>query len=222
MIFTGLTLLTSAFIALYPPILSEPPSPSSHALAQTSDDYSELRESLEASDWESANEETHRLILNQVEPDGDWEGTNLNEYEIKAESIDNISCDLLTNIDQLWIENSNGKYGFSTQAAIHWDADDPSYSDEAYRANERLFNMLQRVDWMRESAGNVSVPEPNYSNNAPTGHLPYAFLIWYGEGSLRSQTRRGQGSDALSSPFARKLAECSLSEAIPLTDNFSF
>jgi hypothetical protein len=70
-----------------------------------------LRELLQKKKWKEANLETLRVTLEAVNRKG--------EKLLRREDIAIFPCDLLRTIDQLWVEASDGKFGFSTQAKVY-------------------------------------------------------------------------------------------------------
>jgi len=70
-------------------------------------DYTELRDLLKAQKWEQANKETHHLIIV-----GGWQS-------FRKEDLLNFPCKDLKTIDRLWVNASQGRYGFSVQKEIY-------------------------------------------------------------------------------------------------------
>lgn len=90
---------------LEPPIISKVSSSSVVGV-----DYRQLERLLEAGNWRKADKETTALMLKitrrQTE---DW---------LDVKDIQNFPCQDLHIINQLWLENSNGHFGFSVQKRI--------------------------------------------------------------------------------------------------------
>ncbi len=74
-------------------------------------DYTRLRDLLASGNWREADLETTRTMLQAA---GAWE----KERWLREEDIDNFSCEDLRIIDQLWLDSSQGKFGFSVQKDI--------------------------------------------------------------------------------------------------------
>ena len=73
--------------------------------------YIYLRELLSAGKWEKADRETARVMLVLAGRERqDWLDSNY---------IDNLSSKDLRTIDKLWLEHSNGRFGFSVQKRIY-------------------------------------------------------------------------------------------------------
>ncbi|MBD1996723.1 GUN4 domain-containing protein [Leptolyngbya sp. FACHB-541] len=74
-------------------------------------DYSKLEEFLKAERWEDADQETNNLIREVA----DWG----KERSLDSDSIRNSLCEALRQIDRLWLDNSEDKFGFSVQKEIY-------------------------------------------------------------------------------------------------------
>ena len=74
--------------------------------------YSELERLLKAGEWRSADQETYRLMITTV---GKEEGQGFSVEDLKT-----FPCEDLLTIDRLWVEASNGHFGFSVQKKI-WE-----------------------------------------------------------------------------------------------------
>ncbi|WP_442935764.1 GUN4 domain-containing protein [Nostoc sp.] len=74
-------------------------------------DYTRLRDLLKAGKWKEADQETLAVMLKASgrEREG-W---------LDFKSIENFPCTDLRTIDQLWVEYSNGRFGFSVQKRIY-------------------------------------------------------------------------------------------------------
>ena len=70
-------------------------------------DYTRLRDLLAAKNWQEADEETYRVMIQAVGK-GRYEEFNENE-------LLNFPCTDLRTIDRLWVKYSNGHFGFSVQ-----------------------------------------------------------------------------------------------------------
>jgi hypothetical protein len=68
-------------------------------------DYRKLRDLLKAGQWKEADQETDRRMLEAVgRKEDDW---------IRGEEVLNFPCADLKTINALWVDYSNGKWGFS-------------------------------------------------------------------------------------------------------------
>jgi hypothetical protein len=73
--------------------------------------YGSLEELLRTSQWEEADRETLNVMLKIANRE--------EEGWLDSESLQNFPCDALGKIDQLWVEASDGKFGFSVQEKIY-------------------------------------------------------------------------------------------------------
>lgn len=85
-------------------------------------DYINLRNLLAAKKWKEADEETARVMFKVA-------GREKEEW-LNPESIEKFPCEDLRTIDQLWVEYSNGRFGFSVQKRIYQSLGGTSSYDE--------------------------------------------------------------------------------------------
>jgi len=126
--------------------------------ATTGVNYQPLQEALTAGDFELADNITNELIVRVASRGSD-------RSNLRIGDVQNFPCEDLGFINQLWLDSSNGKFGFSVQQQIYqglggtpgeFDADIwQSFGDE--------------VGW-RPFSYQI---EPT---NAPEGHLPYIVI----------------------------------------------
>lgn len=123
-------------------------------------DYSSLDNLLAAENWQKADEETRFLMWN-ISNRGAPGSHFLDDGDIKKFPWQDLCI-----INQLWIEYSNGHFGFSVQKRI-WQTIEV--------ANERNFevekSLSRRVGW-RTNDNWLSYSEFTFSLNAAKGHLP--------------------------------------------------
>ena len=73
--------------------------------------YTKLRDLLRAKKWKEADYETYRIMITIVgRKEGDW---------FRTEDLLNFPCKDLKTIDRLWVQASQGRYGFSVQKEIY-------------------------------------------------------------------------------------------------------
>ena len=136
-------------------------------------DLSVLQNHLAVEDWQAADAETRRILKPWVDPSTSMFGTPVAR---------NIPPDVLREIDQLWLQASRGRFGFSVQRSIWQEAkaqhpDDPSAAADTFgkwvgwRRPVPDGNNFVAPDWFTE-------PELNYSLDAPVGHLPWPGPEW--------------------------------------------
>ena len=73
--------------------------------------YTRLRDLLKAQKWKEADRETYRLMITIV-------GRKEGDYCRQADLL-NFPCKDLKTIDRLWVQASQGRYGFSVQKEIY-------------------------------------------------------------------------------------------------------
>ncbi|WP_413172564.1 protein kinase domain-containing protein [Anabaena azotica] len=74
-------------------------------------DYTKLRDLLAARNWKQADKETYEVMIKAVgKKSGDWFTSN---------ELLNFPCQDLRTIDQLWVEYSEGRFGFSVQNVLN-------------------------------------------------------------------------------------------------------
>jgi hypothetical protein len=126
--------------------------------------YAHLQKLLATHEWQMADQETRIAMLKVL---------NLSSTaQLRAEHMSVFPCSDLRVIDQLWVQHSKGKFGFSVQNAI-WQKYHTLYWDKAEvwkafanRVGWRVDNLFVQNHWKRYG-------EIAFSLNAPTGHLPF-------------------------------------------------
>jgi hypothetical protein len=93
--------------------------------------YAELEKLLKAAQWKEADRETYRLMITTVgKEDGQW---------FDRTDLENFPCEDLLTIDRLWVEASNGHFGFSIQKKIwQWCGSPMDYSDDYEKFMEEV------------------------------------------------------------------------------------
>ncbi|MGK7918421.1 MAG: GUN4 domain-containing protein [Trichodesmium sp.] len=136
---------------------SSPSSPELNLSSERGINYSKLQDLLATGKWREADQETARLmfkITNQKAGD-----------RLKISSIDNFPCTDLRTINQLWVNYSKGKFGFSVQREI-WE----NFGTQTNYLTYEKFG--DRLGW------HSILGWTNYDNlifdleKAPDGHLP--------------------------------------------------
>jgi len=137
----------------------------------TGTNYQPLRDALAIRDFREADELSKSLILQAVgkEPEG----------KILVDDFKNFPCEDLRIVNQLWLDYSRDRFGFSIQQGILQKL---AQEDERFS----LFNFLRVVGW---SHGDISLslldpPVPfeyMYSTSSPEGHLPTSISVFSNE-----------------------------------------
>lgn len=137
-------------------------------------DMGALRSHLAAQDWQAADAETRRILDPWIHPGGNILSTPL---------ATNIPPEVLQTLDRLWVEASDGRFGFSVQQQIWQEVRAQNPVDSAVAA--KAFG--DRVGWTRPPgvedptsiAGDwLTEMEITPSLDAPVGHLPWAGVSW--------------------------------------------
>lgn len=145
------------------------------------------------------------VILRDFLADGKWEKANSmttavmclatgrgKEGWLRTEDINNFPCEDLHKINQLWLDYSNGKFGFSVQKEIYQqvggtrDFDGNAWGQFCERVGwvghrSILFGMLGNESFLAHSS-NIT-----FNINAPIGHLPFLLHITWHIGSWRAK-----------------------------------
>lgn len=170
-------------VALLGPLL--PPVPQAQAQAQIGPaaapmhgaqavDMTVLEAHLAAQNWSAADAETRRILDPWIHPGGNIVTTPL---------ATNLPPEVLQALDRLWVEASDGRFGFGVQQQI-W-AEELARSPMDSRAATQAFG--QRVGWTRPAgmadptliAGEwLTEMELTHSLAAPRGHLPWVGVSW--------------------------------------------
>jgi len=119
--------------------------------------YAQLETHLQNQEWQQADAETDKIILQVAKEDN----------ALDTNSINNFSCDSLQKIDELWTANSDSRFGFTPQAKAYLDTDNEfnRYTQTAYEAfgdrlGWRIFGVWSLYDDLK------------FTDIAPKGHLP--------------------------------------------------
>jgi uncharacterized caspase-like protein len=121
-------------------------------------DYTKLRDLLATGQWQEADEETAKKMLEVAgRTEKGW---------LRVEDIDRFPCEDLRTIDQLWVKYSNGLFGFSVQKRIYQSLGGTrEYDEEIWEA------FGDRVCWRVKSEW-LYYKELKVTESAPEGYLP--------------------------------------------------
>ena len=122
------------------------------------DNYNQLHQFLSKQSWKDADIETRRLMLKIAGVEG------RRDLILTQSDIQEFPCTKLREIDKLWDNASQGKFGFSVINKIYKSVD-CDYS-----------NLAGYVGW--RSGGNwINYDQVNFTGDAPMGHLPLTWLV---------------------------------------------
>lgn len=120
-------------------------------------DYTKLQDYLSSKKWQDADIET-RLILLKI-------AGKEKEGKLNTNDLPKIPAQDLQIIDRLWVEFSNGHFGFSVQRRI-WEA-----------SARNWLNFARMVGWCSFLGYPKTYEKLNFSTSSPKGHLPVFGVI---------------------------------------------
>ncbi|MGG6240780.1 GUN4 domain-containing protein [Nodosilinea sp. AN01ver1] len=123
--------------------------------------YQQLEQCLKNGQWKEADEETYRLMITTV---GKEEG----QY-FELDELLNFPCEELLAIDGLWVQYSQGKFGFSVQKEIYLSKEVGGIADGMYY-KDTFERFGDKVGWREKAVWEFCI---QYDITAPDGHLPY-------------------------------------------------
>lgn len=126
--------------------------------------YTRLRDLLAARNWRLADQETRKLL---------YKGSGLQPTDVtRFPLFADFPCEDLQMIDHLWLQYSNGRFGFSVQQPI-WHHYHQTFWDKTLiwstfgdRVGWRVNHVLKPNHWKRYD-------ELTFTIEAPPGHLPH-------------------------------------------------
>ncbi|MEG4035823.1 serine/threonine-protein kinase [Microcoleus sp. w1-18aA5] len=139
-----------------------PPKPAHHettpVISAVGMDYINLRNLLAAKKWKEADEETARVMLKVAgrEKEG-W---------LDRKSIEKLPWEDLRTIDKLWVQYSDGRFGFSVQNRIYQSLGGTREYD-----NEFWQKFGDKVGWRKKNEW-LHYNDLTFADRAPEGHLP--------------------------------------------------
>jgi len=119
--------------------------------------YTNLREFLANGMWKEADRETGRIMLEVAG----------REKDLDNESIDNFPCEILRTIDQLWVEYSVGRFGFSVQKGIY---------EEMGEGYIGFTDFARRVGWTQGSGYDETYGPDNEKTGISSYYLNYRLI----------------------------------------------
>ena len=121
------------------------------------DQYRRLKRLLNNKQWRQADEETYEIILKQA--------NRVKEGWLDYGATERLPCQLLQELDNLWVKYSQGRFGFSIQRRIWQGLGGKIDYETECRLGE---NLGWRVNKCWQHSDRL-----NFSLNAPLGHLPW-------------------------------------------------
>jgi hypothetical protein len=146
--------------------------------------FLKLNSLLQAQNFKEADKETRKIVLTVAKRE--------KEGWLRIEDAEKFPCKELRSIDQLWLKYSRGKFGISVQQQIYQSlGGTKEYNIDIARS------MGDRVGW-RQGGQWLSYIDLNFSQTAPSGHLPLWAVVF---------NRVGVGSGGVVSLLSRHV-EC--------------
>lgn len=169
-----------------PPDLVKPPDIVKPPEAKYGPQYKELFEDLEASlkvgkpeDLADADEKTFQILVTLINPSQGW----LDEQSLKKFAPKSQEKQTIQEIDRLWSNYSQGRFGFSQQLQIYGFDNipgQPADLDKQQSENRRLaLAFSRRVKWWINGLELFKAYEQlDFTTAAAAGHLP---ALWFWE-----------------------------------------
>jgi hypothetical protein len=164
--------------------------------------YPRLVELLQAEQWQEADEETFNIMLKVSNEEED--------SVLFSDTVENFPCDVLGTLDQLWVDASGGKFGFSVQRQIYVEGcggipDGQWIPDGQYGKAWECFG--DNVGW-RVNGSWIRYSHVIFDMTAPVGHLPFLPIFRASSSPRGTPTPGCFGACGLYN-FLSKLVNCS-------------
>jgi len=131
--------------------------------------YQKLEALLTAQRWKEADEETYQMMIKTV-------GKEVGQYFTSDELL-NFPCEELRAIDELWVDYSKGRFGFSVQKDIY--ADCGARLDGKYPGDKIWVEFGNRVGWRKNNAWqDYKQLDPPFSS--VQGFFPFGWVLGLG------------------------------------------
>ncbi len=124
--------------------------------------HEKLEALLKAKEWEAADKETYDVMIRTV-------GKELGQF-LTVEELRTFPCEDLLRMDRLWVENSDGRFGFSIQKEIYKHECGCELGGKYNPDN--FSKLMEKVGWKERL---------DYLH-APPGNLPRWIFVMGGEG----------------------------------------
>lgn len=137
------------------------------ATPTTASEFKDLEAALKAKDWKTADRTTYELMLQLAGP------KSLAKGATDGDEMKTFPCEAFHTIDQLWSDNSDGKFGFSTQRHMQKDLGGWKGLYRAANWDDQKGNHVLKFRYDSGTHRYVFAPggEPDWAN-PPKGSLP--------------------------------------------------
>ena len=143
-----------------------------HKISGLGIDYRKLEQLLAAGNWQDADEENFKKMLEVA--------GRQKEGCLRNEDIDKFFCEDIRTIDQMWVKYSNGHFGLSVQIHIYKNLGGTiKYDSKIWQ------DFGDRIGW-RANKQWLLYRYINFSTAAPAGHLPARIWDDWGGGGVGS------------------------------------
>jgi hypothetical protein len=144
--------------------------PTTPTIPELKGDYSNLEKLLDREKWYEADMETQRIML-EIAYNSPVSSINKMLYEA---NIDKFPCPEMKKIDQLWLEKSNSKFGFSVQKNIYQSLGGNLIAIAGNKdRNPRIWKQFgEQIGWRKEDEWVYNSSDFTFNLSAPSGHLP--------------------------------------------------
>lgn len=168
----------------------------------------QLENYLKQAQWKEADEETAWIFYQVMVKEN---------YRNWDDLLRNIPCETLREINSLWLQNSNNKFGISIQAEIYRHLGSPRYPDDNWdEFGERVGWKRKKGYWLSYNELNKKFEKNNVQDKDVTSFssLPFLPILIYTKG-LSGGGRGfewvlGMGGGRVLSPLALRLVNCNL------------
>jgi hypothetical protein len=149
-------------------------------------DYTNLERLLQAQNFKEADWETRKIMLTVANRE--------KEGWLRIKDAEKFPCKELRSIDQLWLKYSRGKFGISVQQQIYQSlGGTKEYNPRTKEYNQDVWrSMGDRVAW-RQGGKWLYYSDLNFSQTAPSGHLPSGAVVAAPSPLLSPLEWRGRG-----------------------------
>ncbi|MEG4171696.1 MULTISPECIES: serine/threonine-protein kinase [unclassified Microcoleus] len=147
----------------------QPPPQPVNLISAKGVDYRQLDRLLATGKWKEADEETTNKMLEVARRTSE-------DWRLRVEDIDRFPCEDLRIIDQLWVQHSKGRFGFSVQKRIYQGLGGTrEYDDKILEA------FCERVGWCVNKQW-LCYGDLKFNKKQPEGYLPRVVVveIWAG------------------------------------------
>lgn len=140
-------------------------------------DYAQLESYLAEGNWKEANHKTLEIILKVTGKDAKTVLSTSSKQAnfLDTQEINNFPCQALVKLDKLWLQYSQGHFGFSVQKSIFQESMNQlgNYDPITYNHFGKLIGWKnqQQQDWLKYE-------KLTFTKDAPRGHLPAVPLLW--------------------------------------------